>query len=242
MSSHNVIKELIAANANWAESGDNLSIDNIDLTAKTLRADTITANDNFIAIAALTVGTTSTLYGRVTTADGVSSGTNRVVGGRAYSAVSAVDDLLASAGASAHVDHAQTYSIPADTLKANSVLRIKYQVSATNDSGTDTLETKLYIGATTLMTTTAFDPSAATDFVIGEFELVARAAPAAAASCVGCGRWVTSDNGSLVHGAAIMAATNLATNGALIVKVSSKWSSTTANTNARLEVFNVDIV
>ena len=185
---------------------------------------------------------------RLTTTDGVASGTVKVVGGRAYSATSAADNLLASAGASGHVVHAQTYSIPASTLKAGSVMRIKYKIDVTNDSGTDTLETKLYLGGTTsdlngavLITTTAFDPSAATDYVIGEFEFVALAAPGAAASCVGCGSWVTSDNGSEVRGAANLVATNFATNGALIVKVSSKWSSTTASTNARLTILNVDI-
>lgn len=203
-------------------------------TDSSVTADSVTGNTAAFGATPFT--------GRITTTDGVASGTVKVIGGRAYSGTSASDDLLASAGASAHVDHAQTYSIPASTLKLGSVLRIRYQVSVTDDSGTDELETKLYIGGTTLMTTTAFDPSAATDFVIGEFELVARAAPGATASCVGCGRWVTSDNGSLIHGAAIMAPTNLATNGALIVKVSSKWSSTTASTNARLAILNVDII
>lgn len=180
--------------------------------------------------------------GRLTTTDGVSSGTARVVGGRASSATSATDNLLASAGASAHVDHAQTYSIPASTLGLASLLRIRYHILVTDASGTDTLETKLYIGGTTLMTTTAFDPDAANDFVQGEFLLVPRAAAGAAASCVGQGRWVTSDGGALTHGAAVLVATNLATNGALIVKVSSKWSATTASTNARLEMLVVEII
>lgn len=191
---------------------------------------------------AQTVAGAKSLTGRLTTTDGVASGTARVVGGRAYSAVSATDNLLASAGASAHVDFAQTYSIPANTLNANSITKIKGSVAVTDASGTDTLEVKLYIGGTTLMTTTAFDPDGATDFVNFEFDLVSRAAAGAAASHVGSGRWVTSDGGTLVHGAAILAPTNLATNGALIVKVSAKWSSTTANTNARLEMLNVEIV
>lgn len=180
--------------------------------------------------------------GRLTTADGVASGTARVVGGRAYNAVSAADNLLASAGASAHVDFAQTYSIPASTLGLASALRIKYHVLVTDASGTDTLETKLYIGGTTLMTTTAFDPDAANDFVMGEFLLVPRAAAGATASCVGQGRWTSSDGGSLVHGVAILGATNLATNGALIVKASAKWSATTASTNARLESLFVEVI
>ena len=179
--------------------------------------------------------------GRITTTDGVASGTAKVVGGVASNAILNTDDLLASAGASAHVDHAQTYSIPASTLKAGSLVKIKYMVQANQVDGTDTLETKLYLGGTTLMTTTAFDPSAVTDYVIGEFTLVARAAPGAAAAVTGFGRWTTSDNGSLIHGTAILAPTNHATNGALVIKVSSKWSSTTALTNANLAILSVEI-
>ncbi len=190
---------------------------------------------------AQTVAGAKSMTGRLTTTDGVASGTARVVGGRAYSAVSATDNLLASAGASAHVDFAQTYSIPANTLNANSVTKIKGSVAVTDASGTDTLEVKVYIGGTTLMTTTAFDPNGATDFVNFEFDLVSRGAAGAAVSHVGMGRWVTSDGGTLTHGAAILAPTNLATNGALVVKVSAKWSATTANTNARLEMFNVEV-
>ena len=50
------------------------------------------------------------------------------------------------------------------------------QVAVTDDSGTDTLETKLYIGSTTLVTTTAFDPSSVNDLVNVDFLLVSRAA------------------------------------------------------------------
>ena len=201
------------------------------------------ASASFVMTAgAQTVAGAKSMTGRVTTTDGVASGTAKVVGGRAYSAVSATDALLASAGASAHVDFAQTYSIPANTLNANSVLKIKGCVLADQVDGTDTLEVKVYLGGTTLMTTTAFDPSAVTDFVNFEFDVVARAAAGATASCVGMGKWVTSDTGVETRGAAIMAATNFATNGALVVKVSAKWSSTTALTNASLAILNVDIV
>ena len=114
------------------------------------------------------MNTPFTPYGRVYTQDGVVSGTQRIVGGRAYSAVSAADNLLSSAGASAHVDNAQTYSIPANTIKSGSHIKIKGHVNATDASGTDTLEVKVYLGSTTLTTTTAFDPDAAADFVIFE--------------------------------------------------------------------------
>lgn len=191
---------------------------------------------------ATTLGGALALTGRLTTTDGVASGTAKVVGGMASVAILNTDNLLASAGGSAHVDHAQTYSIPASTLKAGSVAKIRYLVRCDQADGTDTLETKLYLGATTLLTTTAFDPSAITDYVIGEFTLVARAAPGAAAAITGYGQWVTSDNGSETRGAAILAPTNFATNGALVIKVSSKWSSTTALTNANLTILNVEII
>lgn len=185
---------------------------------------------------------TQAFTGRITTTDGVSSGTARVVGGRAYSNVAASDAVTAVASNGSHVDFANTYSIPANTLNANSVTRIRAMVRVTDASGTDTLETKLYIGGTTLMTSTAFDPDAAADHVILEFELVSRAAAGAAASHVGFGKWVTSDGGTNVRGTAILAPTNLATNGALVVKVSAKWSSNTASTSATLEILNVDII
>jgi hypothetical protein len=38
-----------------------------------------------------------------------------------------------------------------------------------------------------------------------------------------------------------LAATNFATNGALVVKASAKWSSNTASTACLLETFDVDI-
>lgn len=179
---------------------------------------------------------------RVTTTDGVASGIAKVVGGAAYTGVSATDNLLASAGASAHVDFAQTVSIPASTIKAGTRVRFRALVLANQVDGTDTLEVKLYLGSTTLVTVTAFDPSAITDFVQVEFELVARAAPGATASCVGSGRWATSDNAVEITAGVAFAAANFATNGALVAKVSAKWSSTTALTNANLAIFNVDIV
>lgn len=179
--------------------------------------------------------------GRLTTTDGVASGTARVVGGRAYSAVSAADTITAATSNNAFTDFAQTYSIPANTLKANSVLKVKVWVRVSNASGTDTLTVNILLGATSLLATTAVDPGATTDSHFLEFELVARAAPGAAASCVGSGRWTTNTGGTLVHGTGQLAATNFATNGALVIKSQAKWSSNTADTACILEQFDVEI-
>ncbi len=179
---------------------------------------------------------------RLTTTDGVASGTAKVVGGQAYGAVSASDNLLASAGAGAHVDFAQTYSIPASTIKSGTHIKIRSHVNITDASGTDTLEVKLYIGATTLVTTTAFDPDAAADFVIADCDLWSREAPSADSALVGRCTFLTEDGTTQVAGGSILATTDLATNGALVVKASAKWSATEANTNARLEALDVEIL
>jgi hypothetical protein len=180
--------------------------------------------------------------GRLSTTDGVASGTARVVGGRCTANVSAADSLLASAGAAAFVSFAQTYSIPADTLKVGSKIRIRALVRVSNASGADTLSCKLRVGTTTLITTTAVDPGATTDIHILEFELTARAAPGATASCIGSGTWITNTGGTIAHGTGLLGATNLATNGALVLDVQAVWSATTANTAAILETFDVEIL
>lgn len=156
-------------------------------------------------------------------------------------ATSASDTLLASAGGSAHVDFAQTCVLEADLLQAGSVVRIRGCVDVSNASGTDTLEVKVYIGGTTLMTTTAFDPDGTTDMVTFDFTLVSRAVSSATSSCVGFGSWTSIDGSTVVTTPVKLTATNLATNGALTIKASAKWSSTTANTSATLLGFNVEV-
>lgn len=154
---------------------------------------------------------------------------------------SSSDTLLASAGASAHVDFAQTCVLEADLLQAGTVVRIRGCVDVADASGTDTLEVKVYIGGTTLLTTTAFDPDGTTDMVTFDFTLVSRAASSATSSCVGFGSWTSIDGSTVVTTPVKLAATNLATNGALTVKASAKWSSTTASTSAKLLAFNVEV-
>jgi hypothetical protein len=189
-----------------------------------------------------TVNVPFTPLGPVYTQDGVKGGTQRIVGGRAYSATSATDNLLASAGASAHAFFAQTYSVPSNTIKAGTHVRIKGHVNATDASGTDTLEVKVYLGGSTLVTSTAFDPDAAADFVLFECDVWGRAAPGATAATVGACRWMTEDGTTHAVGGSILPTTNLATNGALVIRASAAWSATTASTNARLEAFDVEIL
>lgn len=179
---------------------------------------------------------------RLTVTDGVASGTARTVGGTAFVDVAAADTVLASVSNNAFVTFAQSYAIPANTLKAGSILRISALVIVNNASGTDTLTVNIRLGGTSLLATTAVDPGATTDFHMLDFEITSRAAPSATSSLVGRGRWTTNTGGTNVTGTAILAPANFATNGALTIDSQAKWSSNTANTSARLEMLNVEII
>lgn len=177
--------------------------------------------------------------GRLTTTDGVASGTVKVVGGLAKSGISAVDSVTAATSNNAFVDFATTYPMPASTLKSGSVLKARAMVRVSDASGADTLTVKLVLGTTDLISTTAVDPGATTDLHIMEFEITSRAAPSASSSLVGSGRWITNTGGTIAQGTGLLGATNFATNGALTLKASAKWSTNTANTACLLESFNV---
>ena len=179
------------------------------------------------------------LLTRLTTTDGVSSGTARIIGGLAKSGVSAADSITAVASNNSWIDFATTYAIPANTLGSGSVLRVRAVVRVSDASGTDTLSVKFVLGSTDLITTTAVDPGATTDLHVIEFEIVSRAAASAASSLVGSGRWMTNTGGTIAHGTGLLSATNFATNGALTLKPAARWSSNTASTACILESFNV---
>ncbi len=178
---------------------------------------------------------------RQTTTDGVSGGTAKVIGGRATAFVTATDTVTAAASNNSFVTFAQSYAIPANTLKLGSVLKAKALIVVNDASGADTLTVEVRIGAVSLIATTAVDPGATTDLHLLEFEFTSRAAPAAAASCVGGGRWITNTGGTIAHGTGLLPPTNFATNGVLTLDVRAKWSSNTANTSARLEMLNIEI-
>jgi hypothetical protein len=171
------------------------------------------------------------------------TGVGRVPGGRVTTNISSSDSVTAAASNNAFVDFAQTYSIPANTLTTGTVVKIRALVRVSNDSGTDTLTCKLVLGSTDLIATTAVDPSSTTvDIHILEFEVTCREVASADSSCVGSGRWVTNDNGTIAHGTGILLATDFATNGALTIKAAAKWSSNTASTACVLDTLDVTIV
>lgn len=156
---------------------------------------------------------------------------------------------LAAAGAALTGSAAETdlgtVSLAANTIKAGTVIRIRYQGIATAQAGSTTLTVKLKIGSTVLLTHAAH-AVAANDIFCGEFTLVGRAAPGAAAACVGWGLFgPTADDfdqdGTLGMQAKILASTNLATNGALAVAVTGQWGGADAS-SCRLDVMTVEVL
>ncbi len=177
--------------------------------------------------------------GRITTTDGVASGTARVVGGLAYSNVAA---STAVASTSVETLYDAQYSIPANTLKAGSVVKIRYQGIATTAVGTDTMAVKLYIGGTG---GTAIISAAATTIVngqdfLGEAELIVRTS-GATGTFVGTGSYkVNSTIGTETIKDAVVASTTINTQAAQVVGVSVTYNTANAN-SSRLDILSVEI-
>jgi hypothetical protein len=189
-----------------------------------------------------TGGTTDRTLAAVALAVEKATANSATVGGIVFADVATSDAITAATSANAFVSFAQTYAVPASTIKAGTVVKIRAMVDVTNAAaGSATLTCNIRLGGTSLIATTAVDP-AANDFHILEFIIVGRAAPAAAAALVGYGSWYTSTGGTNVTKAAILQSTNFATNGALTIDVQAKWSASDATTTAQLEFLTVEII
>lgn len=191
-------------------------------------------------------GTTGTFTGAVTTTQGVSSGTALNVGGRAFSQTT-VSNTITNTNTET-VFTQGVFTIPASTLTAGKTVRVSFGGNVPSTNASDTLQIKLIIGGTETNTTgTALLTSAALDVAnddvfSGVFELTARAAPGAAVACAGSGfiGIGPAATGTVRPGA--LAGTNLATNGALPVKVSATWSAASASNQAILQHFTVTVI
>ena len=94
---------------------------------------------------------------RLTTTDGVASGTVRVVGGRAYSSVAVSTAITGTTETATAFD--ETYVIPANTLKAGSVVSIRSLGQHTATTGSETHDMELLFGPDSLVDTTGIDPA-----------------------------------------------------------------------------------
>jgi hypothetical protein len=166
---------------------------------------------------------------------------NGWLGGVVYNAVAA------SAAHTATTDEAlfdKQYSIPANTLVAGSVIKVRFQGIATGTNSSDTLTIKLYIGGlsgTAILTGTATDATN-NDVFTGEAMICIRTAGAS-------GTLVAVASGNIVPAATrvavpvyqITASTAIDTTAAQVIGVGADWNSSSGSNTARLDIMAVEI-
>lgn len=138
-----------------------------------------------------------------------------------------------------------SYSIPADTLKAGTVIKVRYQGIATATNSTDTLAVKLYIGGltgTAILTGTATDV-ANNNIFAGEATIVIRTAGSSGTLvAVGTHTDVPAASGTAAHSITeITASTTVDTTAAQVVGVGADWSVASASNSCRLDILVVEI-
>lgn len=167
---------------------------------------------------------------------------NGWLGGVVYSAVAA------SAAHTNTITEAlfdKQYSIPANTLIAGSVIKVRYQGIATATNSTDTLLIKLYIGGlsgTAILTGTATDV-ADNNIFAGEALIQIRTSGASGTLvAVGTHTDVPAASGTATHGICeITASTTIDTTAAQVIGVGADWSVASSGNSARLDIMVVEI-
>lgn len=182
---------------------------------------------------------TAAFSGRATTTDGVVSGNDRIIGGNVHTKQSAT--ALTNSTTETTLG---THTLPANTLKAGTTVRVRATVRATAETGTTTLTLRLRLGSgltgTVVAATAAFDLGSS-DVMVLDALVTARAAPSASSALATAGTWIGKMAGSFTGYPTVSAAANYATNGALDVVVSGQFSAADANAIS-CEQFIVDVV
>lgn len=179
------------------------------------------------------------LTGQLSTTDGVASGTARRVGGGAHRSVAASTAITGATETETNFD--TTYTMPADTLKAGTRVRIRAQGIHTATTGSEDHTILLKLGSTTLASKAAINP-ADNDLFYFDFELVCRTA-GASGTIVGCGVLGTGPSGTGTVNPLLLASTTFDTTAAAIIAVAiDRQASATDGDSARLDILNVDII
>ena len=175
----------------------------------------VTAAKSYATVVS-TTGSEALVFGeRITTRDGVASGTNKVVGGRLTNSI--VDSTGIVQAASGYSSFDVTASVPANTLKAGSRLKFRatVRISTILNGGATVEGVKLRLGAQDLITVHGSTAGAANTRCIVEGELTARAAPGAAVALSGVCTGAWSDTVAKITVGAPAGVLTFATNGAL---------------------------
>jgi predicted RecA/RadA family phage recombinase len=134
----------------------------------------------------------------------------------------------------------QSYTIPANTLRAGDKLRIRGQVIATATNSTDTLTVKLKIGATVIAVTAAVDV-ANSDIAYFDAEVVIRT-DGANGTFVATGTEALGTPGTVTAKPFNLASTAIDTTAAQAVTMSATWSVTNAGDSCRSDQLSLEHV
>lgn len=174
----------------------------------------------------------------VTTTDGVSSGTARKVGGLASASVAASTAITGATETETNFD--TTYTMPANTLKAGTVVSIRAQGIHTATTGSEDHTILLKLGSTTIVSFASVDP-ANNDVFYFDFEFVCRTA-GASGTILGCGTagpvTPTTGTAKVVN----LASTTIDTTAALVIAVAiDRQGTATDSDSARLDYLRVNV-
>lgn len=137
-----------------------------------------------------------------------------------------------------------SYSIPANTLVAGSVIKVRFQGIATATNSSDTLTVKLYLGGlagTAILSGTATDV-ANNNIFCGEATIVVRTAGASGTFVAfGSHSQVPAASGTATPVYQITASTTVDTTAAQTVGVGVDWSVANAGNSCRLDIMLVEI-
>lgn len=175
----------------------------------------------------------------VTTTDGVAAGTERRVGGGVFRQV--VASTAITGATETETNFSQAYTMPANTLKAGTRVKIRAQGIHTATTDTEDHTILLKVGSTTVASKAAVDP-ADSDLFFFDFELVCRTA-GEAGTMVGCGLIATGPSGTADVTAVLLASTAVDTTAELVIAVAiDRQASATDGDSARLDILTVDII
>ncbi len=177
--------------------------------------------------------------GAVTTTDGVASGTARKVGGGAFAQVAA---STAQTGADeTDVAFDQTYTMPANTLKPGTRIRVRAQGIHTATTGSETHTIALKLGGVTIVSKAAVDP-ANNDLFYIDAEIVCRT-DGASGTLVAAGAIAVGASGTGALVAFLKASTAIDTTAANIIGVYiDRQGTATDSDSARLDLLTVDVI
>lgn len=189
----------------------------------------------------ITVGNTAAsvaVASRMTTTDGVSGGTARVVGGRAYSAVAASSAITGATETEANFD--SNYTIPADTLKAGTVISYDFQGIHTATTGNETHDILVKLGGTTIASKSTIDP-ADNDIFAGHCTITIRTAGAGGTMVALCSMgFGASGSTSPQHYYLASTAVNTTVTNVAAIAIDRQGAATDGD-SARLDIMNVRV-